>query len=191
MRLIRFLSILLLILPVLAYSYVSVSEAKQMAERGEAFIVDVRQQQYYEEGHIPGALLMPLDNLEKLVRSGRAPIMTSDMLILYCDCPAEESSIMAASILAHYGFSKIYVMKGGWQAWKDAGFPIMAGEEPGSLVKETETPIPISSRITILPSLTASPQPKNDYKPFFLAGFLIVGICAVVLVLIYATLKRR
>jgi rhodanese-related sulfurtransferase len=191
MRLIGFLSTLLLIFPVLAYSYISVSEARQMAEKGEAVIIDVRQQQYYEEGHIPGALLMPLDNLEKLVRSGRAPIMTSDMLILYCDCPAEESSLMAASILAHYGFSKIYVMKGGWQAWKDAGFPIIAGTEPGSLVKKIKTPIPTSSATTIPPSLAASPQPIKDYKPFFLAGFLIVGICAVVLVLIYATLKRR
>jgi rhodanese-related sulfurtransferase len=191
MRLIGFLSILLLIFPVLAYSYISVNDSKQMLEDGEAVIIDVRQQQYYEEGHIPGALLMPLDSLEKLVRSGRAPITTSDMLILYCDCPAEESSLMAASVLEHYGFSKIYVMRGGWQAWKDASFPVVEGTEPGSLVKKIKTPIPTSSATTIPPSLAASPQPNNDYKPFFLAGFLVVGICTVVLILMYVTLRRR
>jgi rhodanese-related sulfurtransferase len=185
MRLIGFLFILLLIFPVLAYSYVSVSGARQMAEKGEALVIDVRYAEYYEQGHVAGAILIPLDSMEMIIRAGKQPFAKADMLILYCDCPAEESSLMAASILEHYGFSKVYVMKGGWQAWKDAGFPIMAGKEQGSLKK---TSIPYTS----LPITTTSPPvSKKDYKPYLLAGFLIVGICAVVLVLIYATLKRR
>jgi rhodanese-related sulfurtransferase len=186
MRPIGFLFILLLIFPALAFSYISVSEARQMAEKGEAIIIDVRQQLYYEEGHIPGALLMSLDNLEELVRSGRAPVATSDMLILYCDCPEEESSLMAASILEHYGFSRIYVMRGGWQAWKDSGFPIMAGKEQGSLKKTSipYTPHPITTQ--------APPIERSNSPPILLLAFLILSLCAVGIIFlsVYFTNRR-
>lgn len=185
-KILPFFFLIITIFNVMAYSYVSVFEAKQMAENGEASIIDVRQAQYYEEGHIPGALLMSLDNLESLVRSGRAPVAISDTLILYCDCPSEESSIMAATILAHYGYSKIHVMKGGWQAWKDASFPIVEGKEPGTL-RKTKTPQTLPPYTTRPPSFGE----KGSSPPFLFLLLLILGVCAVGMVLVYVYIKNR
>jgi len=57
----------------------SLAEATQRRDRGEAVIVDVRSRQEYEAGHLSGALSLPLDELEarvgELRRLGKLPIL--------------------------------------------------------------------------------------------------------------------
>jgi hydroxyacylglutathione hydrolase len=43
-------------------------------------------------------------------------------LAVYCDSGYRAS--LAASILKHEGFTKVFNVPGSWQAWKKAGYPI-------------------------------------------------------------------
>jgi hypothetical protein len=59
---------------------ISVADAKDLLDRGEAVFIDVRDVRSYEAGHVPGALQIPLDYVQ-----GEIPWFPGDrMLIPYC-----------------------------------------------------------------------------------------------------------
>jgi len=61
-------------------SRVDVETAKSALDSGQAVVVDVRDKVYYDEGHIAGAISIPLSEIEsKLVELNQ-----SDWIILYC-----------------------------------------------------------------------------------------------------------
>ena len=59
---------------------VDLSTAKSALDGGTAVFVDVRGQSYYQDGHIPGAVSIPLNQLEE--RQGE--LNQEDWIILYC-----------------------------------------------------------------------------------------------------------
>jgi rhodanese-related sulfurtransferase/rubrerythrin len=81
-------------------------------EPDEYYIVDVRQPDEYKRGHLPGAKLIPLDDLPD--RLGE--LEPGKTTIAYC--AAGVRSRAAASILTRAGFSQAYSMEGGIRAWK-------------------------------------------------------------------------
>lgn len=75
-------------------------------------LIDVRQPEEYKEGHIPGAILIPLDKLEdELTR-----LDINKEAIVYCF--AGNRSARAAAILSNYGFKKIKNLTAGIKGWK-------------------------------------------------------------------------
>ena len=61
---------------------VHVDEAKLAFENGEAIIVDVRSVDAYAEGHVTGAISIPLNEFENNV--GNLPLDKSQWIITYC-----------------------------------------------------------------------------------------------------------
>jgi rhodanese-related sulfurtransferase len=45
-------------------------------------------------------------------------------VITYCACPADQAAIVAAQALLGNGFKRVRVLKGGWNAWLQAGGPV-------------------------------------------------------------------
>jgi sulfur-carrier protein adenylyltransferase/sulfurtransferase len=86
----------------------------------EYTLIDVRQPGEYEDGHLPGARLIPVGELAD--RSGELdPEKTA---IVYCASGVRSHA--AASVLNRSGFSKVYSMEGGIRAWQGLvaeGFP--------------------------------------------------------------------
>lgn len=100
------------------------------ASSGAEFeLVDVRQPEEYAEGHIPGAVLMPLATLE----ARQADLPRDRKIILYCR--AGHRSMAGALALCGLGFRELYSLEGGINAWpyrKLKGMPEgMAGIVPG------------------------------------------------------------
>lgn len=81
---------------------------------GARTLLDVRQDFEYAEGHLPGALHIPLPDLsERLVELDKnLPLLT------YCRSGAR--SLAAANMLAGQGFREIMSLKGGMMAWQGA-----------------------------------------------------------------------
>jgi rhodanese-related sulfurtransferase/rubrerythrin len=83
-------------------------------------LVDVRQPGEYEQGHLPGARLIPVGELpEKLAELDRGKTT-----IVYCAVGIRSRA--AASILERAGFREVYHMAGGFNAWRGLvakGFP--------------------------------------------------------------------
>ena len=59
---------------------VDLSTAKSALDEGTAVFVDVRGQSFYQDGHIPGALSIPLNQLEERL----VELNQDDWIILYC-----------------------------------------------------------------------------------------------------------
>jgi hydroxyacylglutathione hydrolase len=87
-------------------------------------VLDVRQRDEYERGHVPGAVhLMAGDVPERLATLPRdRPIVTI--------CAAGYRSSVAASLLLQAGFQDVTWVSGGLPAWRAAGYPVETG--PGS-----------------------------------------------------------
>jgi rhodanese-related sulfurtransferase len=99
---------------------VSPDELLSLMAKGDAVAIDVRGSVPYELGHIKGAKWVPLGLLGQRV----AELPEDKLIVSYCTCKAEETSLEAAMLLAsQYGY-RVAVLSGGFPAWKDAGHPI-------------------------------------------------------------------
>lgn len=91
-------------------------QAVELRDAG-AVIVDVREQEEWDAGRIPGATHIPLMEL-----SERAGSLPADQPIVF-QCKAGGRSLMAAQALRAAG-RQAYSLAGGLHAWQDAGLPL-------------------------------------------------------------------
>jgi phage shock protein E len=93
----------------------------------KAVILDVRSQEEYAEGHVPGAKLIPVDEVE----SRASELQGIEHLYLYCR--AGRRAGMAFQALRAHGLEKLglkqidVVDEGGFPDWEEAGYPVQAG----------------------------------------------------------------
>ncbi len=107
---------------------VSVDEVKQKIGAGERFIlVDVREPDEYQRGHIKGALSIPRGVLEMSVdRESRGfnPAFADPTTPVILHCAAGGRSAMAALVMKQMGVTNVASMEGGFDGWARAGYPV-------------------------------------------------------------------
>ncbi|HEU4887964.1 MAG TPA: rhodanese-like domain-containing protein [Thermoanaerobaculia bacterium] len=102
---------------------VTPAELQALMAKGEAIAMDVRGSVPYELGHIKGAVWLPLGLVSQ--RFGELP--QDKLIVAYCTCKAEETSLEAAMMLVQqHGFERVAVLHGGYAAWTDAKLPTEA-----------------------------------------------------------------
>ncbi|MBI2836552.1 MAG: MBL fold metallo-hydrolase [Chloroflexi bacterium] len=105
-------------LPVEKLNLLSVHELKGMLDRKENIaVLDVRGQNEWESGHIPGALHIYVGHVEQRITE-----MPKDRPVATL-CGTGHRSSLAASLLLRAGYEKVYNVLGSMTAWKAAGFP--------------------------------------------------------------------
>lgn len=82
-------------------------------------ILDVRTKEEFDSGHLDSAVLIPVDDLE--ARYGE--ITKNKPVIVYCR--SGRRSAKAVAILVSKGFSQVYDMTGGIDAWKSKEYPVI------------------------------------------------------------------
>ena len=87
------------------------------------WVLDVRQPDEYQAGHVPGAHLIPLDQL-----GARHQEVPTDREV-YVVCALGGRSAIATEALKGAGYRAVNVA-GGTQAWVDAGHPVVEGPDP-------------------------------------------------------------
>lgn len=106
---------------------IGVEDIQRIADQETTIILDIRDARAYADGHIPGAILVPLPGVEAAVPD----ILDLNVsVITYCSCPAEESSLAAALKLRDAGVKNVYVLVGGYPEWVKQRKPIVRGENP-------------------------------------------------------------
>lgn len=97
-------------------------DVKQLRDRLAAeptpFLLDVREPWEYREGHVPGAQLIPLGELEQ--RVNEVPRNRSILAI----CHSGQRSLAAAGYLLHLGYTSVSNVDGGTAAWIERGYPV-------------------------------------------------------------------
>jgi sulfur-carrier protein adenylyltransferase/sulfurtransferase len=101
-------------------SEVDAESARELIESGDPVIVDVREQDEWDEGHIPGAVHVSRGHLESRIE--RAAPDPSRPVLLYCS--AGNRSAFAAKTLEEMGYEAVTSLAGGFTDWKRNGFPV-------------------------------------------------------------------
>jgi rhodanese-related sulfurtransferase len=95
---------------------VSPQQAAQMQSEQNAVIIDVRENDEWNAGHIDNAIHIPLNDIQnrlrELAKYQNQPVITQ--------CRSGARSAKAADILAKSGFTNVHNMDGGLNAWQKA-----------------------------------------------------------------------
>jgi len=110
----------------LAMSRITVHALHELIGREPApVIIDVRSPTIGEldTRQIPDAVSVPLRD----IRAHAAHLPRDRDIVLYCNCPNEVSAARAAQVLRSHGFTRVYPLLGGLEAWVAAGRPVSMG----------------------------------------------------------------
>ena len=96
-----------------SYRQISQEEAKEMMDTQEVIILDVREQDEYDSGHIPDAVLLPVGTIDEDTAAAVIPEKDSTVLVY---CRSGNRSKTASAALAELGYTEIYEF-GGIKTW--------------------------------------------------------------------------
>ena len=103
----------------------SVHEVHGRLARGDAFyLVDVREDREWNEGHLPGAIHLGKGIIERDIEI-TIPDFEAE-IVLYCG--GGYRSVLAAHNLARMGYRNVWSMDGGWRGWTEAGHAVEIDE---------------------------------------------------------------
>ncbi len=108
--------------------FISMDEVKNRlaAGRNDFIVLDVREKEQFEAGHIPNAKHLSRGQLE--LRVNEAFPDPTVRIVAYCE--VGKISTLAAATLRRMGFTRVLALDGGMKAWKEKGFPVETGQSP-------------------------------------------------------------
>lgn len=102
--------------------FITMETLLEMLENKEKFkLVEVLAKEEYNKGHIPGAINIPLEDLEKLAKQ---KLKKTDAIIVYCASYTCHASTKAARKLLGLGYNRMLDFKGGKRWWQHAGLDL-------------------------------------------------------------------
>lgn len=98
----------------------NVADVKRRMDAGEKLVlVDVREDNEWTQGHVPGAVHLGKGIIERDIEA-RVPD-TGAKVVLYCG--GGFRSALVADNLQKMGYTNVESMDGGWRGWLEAGLP--------------------------------------------------------------------
>ena len=124
------------------------AELMEMMETAERqgniapFIVDLRHPLDYlpDPRVVPGAVRVSPSDL-----TAHQGLLPRDRdVILYCTCPSEETSAKVALQLHKFGINRVRPLRGGFEGWRDAGYPLVEYVAP-EVAEKLSTSVPVAA----------------------------------------------
>ncbi|MBI5436790.1 MAG: rhodanese-like domain-containing protein [Nitrosomonadales bacterium] len=97
-----------------------IAEALQLINHKNAFVLDVREENEFNTGHILNSRLIPLGKLRE--RTGELERYREQPIVVVCR--SGQRSTAACVLLGKQGFSLVYNLAGGIQAWQKVNLPL-------------------------------------------------------------------
>lgn len=101
-------------------------DVQRLVEAGTGTVVEVLSAAAFDQGHLPGALHLDLENLEQ-----SAPAVLPDQsatVVTYCASATCQNSADAARRLEALGYTGVHEYAAGKQDWEQAGLPLVREE---------------------------------------------------------------
>ncbi len=121
---------------------ISLEDAEMRFFTQTAVFLDVRSRDLYEKGHIPGALNLPLEELEERFVEALGHFPPDTNFIAYCDGEGCSLSKDMAFALIERGIGNVWVLVNGWTVWQESGLPVETG---------AAAPLPLSPQAGFFP----------------------------------------
>ncbi len=93
----------------------------QSKHAGQLYVLDVRSPEEFREGHVPGAINVPYDQIAARI----AEVPKDKDVVLYCRSGRRAG--IAADVLAANGYTRLSHLEGDMQAWIAQGRPVVEG----------------------------------------------------------------
>lgn len=100
--------------------FMSMEEVRAHAGANDLIVLDVREKEAFDAGHIPNAQHLPRGVLELKVNEA-LPDPTV-RIVTYCEFG--KISTLAAATLRRMGFTRTVALDGGMKAWREKGYPV-------------------------------------------------------------------
>lgn len=99
---------------------------------GTCVFVDARNDQLYQDGHIPGALQADHYRLDEYIEAVLDAVDMAEKVVVYCNGGDCEDSIYMCQDLIEFDVSsdRLFLYEGGWNEWELNGQPVATGGEP-------------------------------------------------------------
>ncbi|TXR54140.1 rhodanese-like domain-containing protein [Reinekea thalattae] len=105
-------------------SSISNQEATQLINKQDAKIIDLRNRDDFQSGHLPNAINIPAKDMQ--TRMSELSAYKDEHLILVCKTGTTASA--SGTVLAKEGFNKLHKLKGGMMDWKANNLPVVKGK---------------------------------------------------------------
>jgi rhodanese-related sulfurtransferase len=97
------------------------AQAAELAKQEGTFILDVRTQGEYSQGHLERAIHIPVQQLSGSL--SELPADKKTPILVYCAMGGR--SAVAATVLKAKGYEQVHDLAGGISAWQSAGFSVV------------------------------------------------------------------
>ena len=104
------------------YTTIGTDEAKSMIEAG-ARVIDVRRPDEWQRGHIPEAILVPLDGIYSFGKALKDLHLPEDEQVIFV-CAVGQRSASASEIAMVAGLKNVYNLANGMNGWIMRQYPI-------------------------------------------------------------------
>ena len=98
--------------------------AKELYDSQKFLFVDARTGDDYDEGHIKGAISLPVGQFDEKIEAFLEQYPPEKAIITYCSGRTCEDSHNLAQLLLAVGYTKINVFIDGFPGWESEGYPI-------------------------------------------------------------------
>jgi rhodanese-related sulfurtransferase len=142
-------------------------------ENADVELLDVRTPGEHAAAHVPGARLLPLDDLH-------APTFLSQRDApgkpIYVMCQTTRRARKAIRKFQNAGFDRCVLVEGGTQAWLEAGLPVNRGASQAlPLIRQVHIAVGLISGVGAVLALTVNP--RFAFVPLFTScGLLVAGL---------------
>lgn len=101
-----------------------VTLARKLYDSGKFVFVDARSRDDYEEGHIKGAVSLPVGEFDEKIEVFLEQYSPEKAIVTYCSGRTCEDSHQLAQLLFEFGYTEINVFIDGYPGWVTQGYPI-------------------------------------------------------------------
>lgn len=102
----------------------TVSEAKEIYDAGKTLFVDARDSEVYKEGHVKGAVSLPVDYFHSTGQSFLEKYPPATAMIVYCSGRECDDSHTLSGYLKDLGYANVRIMIDGYPGWEKGGYPV-------------------------------------------------------------------
>jgi rhodanese-related sulfurtransferase len=99
------------------------AEVFALIKAGATIVIDVREKQAYDEGHIPGAISLPIGQIDDEIDG--INVKTADEIVIYCN-EGSKRGPKATKKFNDAGYPNVKNLKGGLEGWEKADYDIVS-----------------------------------------------------------------
>ncbi len=102
----------------------NVEQTARLLDEARHVFFDARPSYDYEEGHLPGAISVPFEEVEDVFGEVQMRLTREQPILAYCSGAQCDESFLLIQFLREQGFTNVVLFLEGFDAWQKAGRPV-------------------------------------------------------------------